>query len=492
MQIEGGAAGVAGDGADSADLQVPLCVDLDGTLIKSDTLLELLLKLLKRNPLYLLVLPLWWVRGRAQFKARVAAHETLEADRLPFQPQLIDFIREQHRAGRPTILVTGANRRTAAQVAAQAGCFDEVIASDETVNLAGAAKRDALVARFGERGFDYVGNELADLPVLAAARQALIAGPSLPLRRALRTARLPVARLFDDRPAALAALLSAIRVKQWVKNLLLAVPLVLAHEVADPRRLIAVAAAMFAFCLTSSAAYLLNDLLDLDADRHHPIKKHRPLASGALSITVAAAVAPALLVAAVAVALALPRPFLLSLLAYFVCTVSYSVYLKRVVLVDVIMLAGLYTLRILAGGAAAAVEISQWLAAFATFFFLSMALLKRYSELQRLVVEKRLAPRGRGYTTRDVQQIAAFGSGSGYVAALVMALYINSPEVTRLYSRPQLLWLMCVLVIYWISRAWLMADRGELDDDPILFALTDKVSYAVGILAGLVLLAASW
>jgi 4-hydroxybenzoate polyprenyltransferase/phosphoserine phosphatase len=472
--------------------RVVLCVDLDGTLVKTDTLLELLIRLLKRNPLYLFVLPLWFIRGKAHFKARVAAHEALETGILPLQRELVEFVREQRLGGRRTVLVTGANRAVAAQVAAHVGCFDEVIASDEAVNMSGAAKRDALVARFGERGFDYVGNELVDLPVLTAAREALIAGPSLRLGRALRAAGVPVARVFDDRPSALAAFVSAIRVKQWVKNLLIAVPLVLAHKVRDPHRLLAVALAMLAFCLASSSAYLLNDLLDLDADRHHPIKKNRPLACGDLPMTVGVAAAPALLVAAIAISLALPRLFTLSLLAYFICTLSYSLYLKRAVLIDVMMLAGLYTLRILAGGAAATVEISQWLAAFSTFFFLSLALLKRYSELQRLLAEKRLAPRGRGYTTRDVQQISAFGSGSGYVAALVMALYINSPEVTRLYSHPQWLWLMCALVIYWISRAWLLADRGELHDDPILFALTDKVSYAVGAVAGLILLAASW
>jgi 4-hydroxybenzoate polyprenyltransferase/phosphoserine phosphatase len=479
-----------GEPAMAAQCRAPLCVDLDGTLVRTDTLIELVAKMVKRNPFYLFLLPLWLLKGKAYFKTQVAGRESLQVDLLPFQQDLVAFLKEQYDTGRQIIMVTGANEEVARQVAAYLRCFDEVMASNVTVNLSGLEKHDRLVARFGMHGFDYVGNEFADLGCLQAAQHALVARPLWRLQKSIARSGLPIARVFDHSSISLRTFLEAIRVKQWVKNFLIIVPLILAHKLGDWHRLASVAAALVTFCLFASSAYLLNDLLDLEADRRHPIKRARPLASGDLPILAGVYAVLVFLILAALTALLLPGPFALYLLAYFICTVSYSLYLKRLVLIDVLTLAGLYTVRILAGGAAADVEISQWLAAFSMFFFLSLALLKRYSELQRSVVENRLIPKGRGYTTRDVQQIGAFGSASGYVAALVMALYINRPEVTRLYSNPQWLWLMCVLVIYWISRAWLLADRGEMNEDPILFALTDKVSYAVGAGAAVILLLA--
>jgi 4-hydroxybenzoate polyprenyltransferase len=275
----------------------------------------------------------------------------------------------------------------------------------------------------------------------------------------------------------------AIRAYQWVKNGLIFIPLLASHQVATPGLLMASVVAFAAFSLCSSGTYLLNDLLDLEADRRHPSKKHRPFASGNLPVKAGLLAAPLFFFAGLALSLLLPFGFTLTLCAYIASTLAYSLVIKRLVILDVILLALLYTMRIIAGGMATGIHISNWLFVFSMFLFLSLALLKRYSELYDVAKQAKEADRSRGYLTADIEQLASMGSASGYMTALVLALYINSEDVKTLYQHPQFLWLVCPLILYWISRAWLIARRGEMDDDPVVFSIKDKASYAVGLLA---------
>jgi 4-hydroxybenzoate polyprenyltransferase len=295
-----------------------------------------------------------------------------------------------------------------------------------------------------------------------------------------------------DQPGTLGALNRALRTYQWVKNVLLFVPMLMAHEVRDADLWLHAALGFAAFSLAASFGYVVNDLADREADRQHPTKRHRPFASGALSPAFGYALAPALLLGAFAVAgLALPPAFLVALAAYLITTVAYSFALKRMPVTDVLVLAGLYTLRILAGGAATGVVVSEWLLAFSMFFFLSLALLKRFAELKRLAVEPERSLHGRGYRGEDLALLRNVGATAGYLSVLVLAFYVTSPEVVELYEHPALLWLVGALLLHWITRVWLLAGRGRVHDDPILFAARDPGSYVVGALAAAILLAAS-
>ena len=297
----------------------------------------------------------------------------------------------------------------------------------------------------------------------------------------------PATPVLSEQKSPARAFIGAIRVYQWVKNGLIFVPLVAGHQLTNPDRVIGSLLAFVAFSLCSSSAYVLNDLVDLEADRRHPSKKHRPFASGDLPVKLGLLIAPLFFFAGLALSLLLPFGFTLTLCAYFASTLAYSLLIKRLVILDVILLALLYTIRIIGGGMATGIPISNWLLVFSMFLFLSLALLKRYSELHVVVSQAKEADQSRGYSTADIEQLASMGSASGYMTALVLGLYINSEDVKALYAHPQLLWLICPLILYWISRAWLVARRGRMDDDPVVFAIKDKASYAVAFLAAIII-----
>jgi 4-hydroxybenzoate polyprenyltransferase len=287
------------------------------------------------------------------------------------------------------------------------------------------------------------------------------------------------------------ALLYAVRPHQWVKNLLVFVPILLDHRLFERDVMVRGLIAFVAFCLAASGGYVLNDLMDLEADRHHPAKRDRPFASSSLPVAVGMVLAPLLLVASAVIgATLLPREFLGLLLLYIVMTAAYSSYLKRIAVLDVLLLAGLYTLRVLAGVAASGVRFSAWLLAFAMFLFLSLAFLKRHAELLALAPDQPVSKRRRGYLTGDVQWLGTMGSASGYLAVLVLALYLNSDEVVRLYRKPAVLFLVCPLLLFWTGRMWLLAHRGQIHEDPLVASARDPASYIVAALVGLVLYAA--
>jgi 4-hydroxybenzoate polyprenyltransferase/phosphoserine phosphatase len=469
---------------------VPLCVDLDGTLILSDLLLESMLLLIKRNPLYLLRIPLWLLRGKAVLKAEIAARVTVNPAALPYNRELIEWLRSEWAAGRRLWLCTASNERLAQGVAEHLGFFEGVIASDQSTNLAGERKAARLVERFGERGFDYCGNERRDLAIWRHANGAIVTRGGASLERdAARNA--PVLCSFPFRVNRPRALFRALRPHQWAKNALILVPLLAAHVAGDPRALTAGVLAVVAFCLCASSVYILNDLLDLEADRAHQRKSRRPFAAGDLSILAGLVLAPILLGLAVLITVFLPAKFQLVFATYYLLTLAYSFTLKGRVLVDAMTLAGLYTLRIIAGAAAVGVALSFWLLLFSVFLFLSLAFVKRFAELDALRRQQRLRAEGRDYQVEDLPLLQSLGTASGYLSVLVLALYINSPAIEALYRRPKLVWMLCALMLYWISRVWMKAQRGSMHDDPIVFALKDRVSLMIGLLAVLTVAAAT-
>jgi 4-hydroxybenzoate polyprenyltransferase len=469
------------------DLSRPLCVDLDGTLIKSDSLFDAFCELVRRNPLAVWRLPLWLMGGRACVKIEIARRAPLDAARLPYNLPLLRYLQAQWREGRPLYLATGADAGLAERVAAHLGIFQGVLGTEGKINLTKTRKLSRLKERFGQ--FDYVGNSHADVAVLAGARVGLVANPTPGLRLALRMRHIPVERTFIDKRPTMRTLVKAIRLHQWTKNVLLFAPLLLSHQL-TARSVAAAVAAFFCFCFMASANYLVNDMLDIESDRRHRSKRLRPFAAGDLSVQGGIALSLALFLASVALLPELPRAFALWLGLYIIATLSYSLYLKRVAVVDVLLLSGLYTLRLLAGGAATGTEISQWLAGFSSFLFLSLAMVKRFSEIENLREKGGAATDGRGYLAADLEQIRSFGTSSAYAAVVVFMLYIARPDVTELYRHATRLWLIVPLLIYWLNRVWLLASRGELDDDPVVFAMRDGMSLAVGAaVAGVALLA---
>jgi 4-hydroxybenzoate polyprenyltransferase len=451
----------------TANAGIPLCVDLDGTLLRSDMLLETLVAALRSAPWIAFLLPLWLLQGRANLKRELALRASIDWATLPYDAALLERLRAERSRGRKVFLATASDARVAEGISSHLHCFDGVFASDGVRNLKGEAKARALVAAFGERGFDYAGAGRDDRPVWRHAREAIV------VRRTAGRA---------------AIWLRALRVHQWAKNILVLVPIVTAHQL-DPAAFSAGGIAFIAFSLAASGVYLLNDLMDLGSDRQHPVKRQRPLASGQVSIAAAALLAPVLLASAVLVASSLPRPVVGLLAAYIGINLFYSLGLKRLALVDVVILGGLYTLRIVAGAAAIRVPLSQWLLGFSLFAFLSLALAKRYVEVAH--VQPPGSASRRAYRAGDAPVLSSLGIGAACVAVLVLALYVTSPQVTMLYRNPALLWFMVPLMLYWLARMWLLAHRGELHEDPVLFALQDKASYAVGALVAMVMFAAT-
>ena len=466
---------------DSGSTTTPLCVDLDGTLIYSDLLLESLLLLIKSSPFSLFLIPFWLFRGRAVLKAEVAARVALNPAALPYDNELINWLQSERDTGRSLWLCTAANERLASSIGAHVGLFDGVLASDGQWNLADDLKAARLVESFGERCFDYCGNEQGDLLVWKHARVAIVVHGSDQLeQRASRIA--PVVRTFPPRGNTFWAAMRALRPHQWAKNALVLIPLLAAHRAAEPAAAAAAILATIVFCLCASSVYIVNDLLDLEADRSHARKCKRPFAAGDLSILFGVMMAGGLLFAAALGAAFLPPEFQRALLTYYLLTLGYSFVLRGIVLVDAIALAGLYTLRIIAGAVAVRVPLSFWMLLFSVFLFLSLAFAKRFAELEGLRRQNRLRAAGRGYETADLPSLQGLGSASGYVSVLVLALYINSPDIEALYRRPKAIWLLCVLMLAWISRVWMKAQRGEMHDDPVVFALKDRVSLVLGLL----------
>lgn len=467
---------------------IPLCVDLDGTLVRTDMLHEVTLELLKHAPLSLARVPGWLAQGKAAMKHRISEVVEVEVAHLPYRREVLDLIEAARAEGRPVVLATASNARIAEAIAAHLGLFDAVLSSDAATNLSAEAKAARLVDLYGERGFDYVGNGQADLPVWQRARRAIVVSGNPRLHARASAHGQDVDRIADPR-GTLRLWFKSLRPHQWLKNVLVFVPLFAGHKAGDAGLLLDAILAFVAFSLAASSVYIVNDLVDLPSDRRHHRKHKRPFASGALPIAGGVVAAPLVLLAAALVALFLPLPFLGVLAFYLVLTSLYSFWLKRQVLVDVMLLAGLYTLRIIAGAAATSIVPSFWLLAFSMFVFLSLALVKRHQELHQATEQGTLLA-GRGYMRTDLPVLMALGAGSGLMSVMVLALYIDSPVVVASYAEPLWLWLVPPIMLYWIGRLWMKTQRGEIHDDPVVFAAGDRQSQIIAVVIALVASAA--
>ena len=465
----------------------PIVVDIDGTLLLSDLLIEGFFALVAANPIAaVLSLRTLWRHGIAAFKAQIASHP-IDLATLPWNTPFVIWLEEQARRGRSIYLASAADR---AWVEAIAKRFDWVsgwFASDGKTNLKGRDKADALREAFGEAGFLYAGNGTADLVVWQEAASVIVVNASARLRRRVRS-RWHDATSIAGPGRSLATYARAIRVHQWLKNLLVMVPPLAAHQFTLGTAATCLVA-FLSFSLCSSSSYVLNDLIDLHRDRAHRSKRLRPFASGVLPIRHGLAMVPLLLVAAFLLALSIGVGFVGVVSAYYVVTLAYSLYLKRRLMIDVVTLACLYGLRLAAGSVAVSVQPSTWLIAFSIFVFCSLALVKRCIEISGRVASGAGDPKGRAYLLSDLPMLEMLSAASAFTAVLVFALYIDSPAVAALYRSPERLWLLCVLLIYWLGRVHLLAHRGDMHDDPVVFAATDRTSLVCVCLGGLTFLA---
>lgn len=472
-----------GGGAfDGAALPLPLVLDLDGTLLRTDLLLESCLRLVRRQPLALFLILVWALRGRAMLKHRLAERAEVAVDLLPISQALHDYAHAAAASGRAVIVATAANRRLAEQVCERFGFVSMLLSSDESVNLKGRTKAAALQARW-PGGFAYAGDSAADFHVWRCASAGIFAGRDARLAARLQRTTQTEAIFLAPR-ASLAVWMRGLRLHQWVKNLLIFPPLLLAGHLTD---LPAIAACMLAFVamgLVASGSYLINDLMDLDEDRRHRTKRHRPLAAGLIRIGEGATAAVLLVTAGlVLAAVAGGIVAVLLLAAYCAVTLAYSFRLKRVPVLDVTVLAGLFTIRLVIGAAVAQVALSSWLAVFSMFLFLSLALAKRFTELSWVtaVNDQDGAMPGRGYVAADRAFVQALGVAAAAISVMILVFYLMEEAFPRqLYGLPQLLWSAPILIGLWLGRIWLLCGRGTLADDPVLFAVRDRTSIAIG------------
>jgi 4-hydroxybenzoate polyprenyltransferase len=455
-----------------------------------------MLAVLRVKPWLLLALPVWLLQGKHRLKAELARRVELDFGALPYNEAVIDVITDARKHGRPVVLVTGSNRKFASQVQRHLGFFDHVLASDTDVNMTGKRKAKALNDLLGEGRYEYVANGFVDLHVWASAGAAVAVNPSDRLLARIAKLGKPQRTITSDKPA-LSSWLRAMRIHQWAKNALIFVPLITAHRVFDVNALAAALTAFVCFGLLASATYILNDLFDLESDRHHRTKKQRPFAAGTLSIQSGLVGAVTLLSSSAILAFVLPIGFQVSLLAYFVTTLSYSLRLKLIASADVMVLAALYTLRIIAGAFAIGAALSFWLLAFSLFVFLCLAFVKRVAELKELdreVKDENLRAQklpGREYRADDIAILRTMGASSGYLSVLVLALYINSPDVALLYRTPQILWLITPLMLLWVTRLWVLTDRGQMHEDPIVFAIKDPETWLTAAGVAVILIVAT-
>lgn len=465
---------------------LPLVVDLDGTLIATDTLFESANQFVWSKPFSLVSLFRWLAKGKAFLKSKLAASVTISPETLPYRQEVLDFVAEEKNKGRVVVLATASSEVYAREIAQHLNIFSEVLASNESINLKGVNKRDTLISLYGDGGFDYVGDSQADISIWEHAHLSFMIQPKKAwVKRVSRTSS-PV-ELKLDSPNRLLTLNKTIRMHQWVKNLLIFLPLLVTHQLFSPFELAKGMLAFMAFSLAASSIYVVNDLVDLPNDRLHKTKRNRAIASGRTSILIGWVIWPSLLAVSLAISfILLSLEFGLIILTYIGLTTIYSLKLKKIAVLDVVTLALLYTTRIIAGAIAINTVPSFWILSFSLFFFFSLALMKRFSELLEMKSSgKNQVIHGRGYSSEDLELVSALGAGSGLISVLVFLLYIHDPAIASLYNNPLILWVCGVILLVWISRAWLIAHRGLMHEDPIVFALKDKVSYFLAASIGL-------
>ncbi len=469
----------------------PVCVDLDGTLVKTDTLIEALASLLRENLLYIFLIPIWLFKGLLYFKQKVSIKSSLNANLLPYNQQVINLINDYKSKGHQIILITASHQLIANKICNFLKLFDDCIGSDESINLKKENKRNYLESRFGKKNYIYIGDSINDLPVWQSASIAVIVSNNRSLYEKVKKINSDVI-LIKDKSNIIKLALKQFRIHQWTKNILLFLPILMAHQILDYNKFLLLLIGFFAFSFAASAIYAINDLFDINNDRLHPVKKNRPLAAGDFPVLSVLTIAPILILVSIIISyLFLPLKFLFLLILYIIITISYSLYFKKIIILDILILASLYTIRIISGGVIAEVYLSPWLLTFSMFIFLSLAIVKRYTELKNLKLNNHIESKGRGYLTKDIDLMRSLGTASAYISIMVFALYINSKDVIALYTHPSLLWAVALLLLFWITRIWFLAERGEIKEDPLVFTVKDRISYIVGLLIVLIVVGAS-
>ena len=450
-----------------------LIVDLDDTLLKTDMLFETFWHAISNKWTNIFRMATAKLGGKAQLKRWLYDHSNVEVETLPYNKDVLQFIKDWRANGGRTALVSASDEKIVKQIAEHLDVFDEAHGSNGEANLKGSAKASFLKERFGEDGFAYVGDSRADLVVWQHASEIITVNASTPLKR--KVEKIGAATHIGTTKIDALAYFKALRPHQWLKNALIFIP-ILASQSFSTSSVLSTIGAFVAFSLVASSVYVTNDLLDLKADRSHPRKRTRPFASGRIPLSHGTLLSIGLLCAGVFVSLQLGAAFLGIMALYLAITVAYSLDLKRRVIIDICVLAGLYTLRIIAGGVATQITLSVWLLAFSIFFFFALAGIKRQAELIDLRNRNELAANGRGYHVDDLNIMSQISISSGFLSVLVMALYVNSPAIQILYKSPIALWGICPILLYWISKMVLVTQRGQMHDDPLVFAVTDRAS----------------
>ncbi len=470
-------------------------VDMDRTLLAVDMTLESVLGLAGRKPWKIPAMIGWALAGRAVLKAKLADEAIPDVELAPANPEVIDYLEKKKAEGARIVLASASNEKIVQAVADRFGLFDAAHGSNRDDNFKGSAKADFLDRTYGKGAYTYLGDSPSDMKVWARGGKAVTVGATGKVQK--EAAKLSpehehIAVASRDRGTYVRKLIKTLRPHQWSKNVLIFVPLLAAQEI-NPGTLIAATLAFIAFSLTASSVYVLNDMVDLDADRAHPRKKKRPFASGIVPVKDGFVLGPLLLLSAFGVAIFfLPLLFVAVLAGYYALTTGYSFFLKRKIMVDTFTLAGLYTIRIIAGGAATLIPMSPWLIGFSIFFFLALAIAKRLGELVAVIQKDKGKASKRDYSSVDLGMVQSLGAAAGYASVLVLIFYFNSPEASSLYERPEVLWGVTPLLLFWVSRLLVIANRGEMDDDPIVFAAKDKTSMAVGVLCAAIVLVAEF
>ena len=466
--------------------QSTLYVDLDGTVIKTDLLFESILLLLKKNFFLALLVPVWLLKGKANLKHQLSKRVHIPVELLPLNTEFHDYLKEEVERGRNIVLISASNQLPVRQVGDYLGLFIDAMGSDEDHNLKSKSKVTRILQLDPAGGFIYAGNSKADIAVWSEASEAILVNCKRSLAKSLQHGNENIQH-FDVPQPALKKCWQAIRPHQWLKNALIFLPLILSHQLDQSNLLLQSCVAFLSFSFVASSVYLLNDMLDLNSDRQHRSKSRRPFASGDLSLVYGYLGVPVMLALGFLIALWLPSGFFPILLSYWLVTTLYSLRLKSLFLIDVLTLASLYTWRIIAGAAAISVITTYYLFAFSFFLFLGLAIVKRYTEYLNLRNQGKSSIEGRSYGVENLQALATIGGSSNLLAVMVFAFYINAPATTELYSNPLLLWAICPLLLYPLWRIWAFARRGELNEDPVLFALTDRRSQLSAALCGLII-----
>ncbi len=469
-------------------MQILVC-DLDDTLIKTDIFFESLLKLIRTNPLKILALPLWLSRGRAYTKNQILKFAKIDPSTLPYRQEVLRYLRDRKAQGAKIILASASNHEVVQSIAEHCQCFDHAQGSTSSHNLKSKAKLDWINRTF-PGPFEYIGDSSADLTIWQKSSHAVMVNPSRHIAGKVKTFGITTTTIHDFTPRG-RLIIKQMRVHQWVKNALLAIPMLAAHKVQSFDTWQSLFVGIASFSLIASMVYVINDMLDVENDRKHPTKKNRPFAAGSLPLKIGFVLAPALGFSSILLAMWLGSDFYHLIIAYLAINLFYSTRLKETIMLDVVILASFYTLRLMAGSAATNIAISHWLLSFSTFFFLGLALVKRYTELLRVVGKSQRALHGRGYSGEDKIPVLIMGIACSLMSILILSLYFSSPEIRVLYGRHQILWSLAPLMLFWTGRIWLITNRGQIHDDPVVFAVKDKISWLLLVAATIVIIMAT-